>query len=254
MSDTWDFYFCRVEDRPASIFVDMGIREEVPLGDMPVVGWLLIELKAPNDDGLTTNGEHNKLIEIEGQLGRAVESCSGRATYVGRNTCNGCRDFYFYGDCESTIKSVVATTTKNLSDYRYQFGSREDQDWDVYRGFLYPDPRSKQVMGDRAVYFAVKADGDDGTVPREVRHWAYFDRKPCANDYAAASAAVGYSVENVDQVDETSGVCVVVTRVHPVDLDHISDYTLELFDLAQAHSGSYDGWETPLIKLAAGGG
>jgi hypothetical protein len=37
MSDEWDFYFCQVEDHPASIFVDLGVRQDVPiagLGDM----------------------------------------------------------------------------------------------------------------------------------------------------------------------------------------------------------------------------
>lgn len=31
MSDNWDFYFCRIEDEPASIFVDLGIHDDAPL-------------------------------------------------------------------------------------------------------------------------------------------------------------------------------------------------------------------------------
>ena len=33
MTDHWDFYFCEVDHRVASIFVDLGIVEEVPMAD-----------------------------------------------------------------------------------------------------------------------------------------------------------------------------------------------------------------------------
>lgn len=35
MSEEWDFYFCQVDDKPASIFVDLGIREQVPIAALP---------------------------------------------------------------------------------------------------------------------------------------------------------------------------------------------------------------------------
>jgi len=34
MSDSWNFYFCLVEDRKASVFVDLGIRHGRPV-DVP---------------------------------------------------------------------------------------------------------------------------------------------------------------------------------------------------------------------------
>ena len=42
MSDAWDFYLCRVDNRPASIFVDLGIRKDVPVADLGDMAWLRV--------------------------------------------------------------------------------------------------------------------------------------------------------------------------------------------------------------------
>ena len=42
MSDDWDFYFARVNDAVSSIFVDLGIRADVPLEKRPWLLWVFV--------------------------------------------------------------------------------------------------------------------------------------------------------------------------------------------------------------------
>ena len=40
MSDNWDFYFANVNEMPASLFVDLGIRNSAPDPERPWLLWV----------------------------------------------------------------------------------------------------------------------------------------------------------------------------------------------------------------------
>ena len=65
MSDDWDFYFLRVDDQPASIFVDLGIRKKAPLGSHPTMGYLEAPMRRPRQDGLSSQDEFDDLVALE---------------------------------------------------------------------------------------------------------------------------------------------------------------------------------------------
>ena len=46
LSDEWDFYFARVNDAVSSIFVDLGIRDDVPIETRPWLLWVWVQLLA----------------------------------------------------------------------------------------------------------------------------------------------------------------------------------------------------------------
>ena len=47
MTENWDFYFARVDDRPASLFVDLGAVEEAPIERLPTMAYVRVEMNAP---------------------------------------------------------------------------------------------------------------------------------------------------------------------------------------------------------------
>jgi hypothetical protein len=55
LSDEWDFYFARVNDAVSSIFVDLGIRAEVPVETRPWLQWVWVQLQAAKADGLANS-------------------------------------------------------------------------------------------------------------------------------------------------------------------------------------------------------
>jgi len=61
MSDDWDFYFCRVDDKPASIFLDLGIEKEAPVYGFSVMAYVRIRMQAKRDDGLSSPSAYTQL-------------------------------------------------------------------------------------------------------------------------------------------------------------------------------------------------
>ena len=68
MSDDWDFYFARVDGAVSSIFVDLGVKPEVPLEKRPWLLWVFVTLKSPNAEGLSTNDEAPALQALQARL------------------------------------------------------------------------------------------------------------------------------------------------------------------------------------------
>ena len=68
MSKDWDSYLCEIDGKPASVFVDMGIAEDVPLQRLPVLAWVQLPLRSPTADGLADEAESATLQAIEQAL------------------------------------------------------------------------------------------------------------------------------------------------------------------------------------------
>ena len=64
MSDDWDFYFCSVDNKPASIFVDLGIAKEAPMAEYSVMAYVRTHMQAPRDDGLSSQVEFETLKSL----------------------------------------------------------------------------------------------------------------------------------------------------------------------------------------------
>ena len=129
MSKNWDFYFCTVDHRPASIFLDLGIRDHVPIAEFEHIAWLQLFMKSPREDGLSSEEEFETLCKIEDALKDAFASSSERIMFVGRNTSDGTRDFYCYADNGTWAESILSSAMVPFASYEFDVGSRHDPHW-----------------------------------------------------------------------------------------------------------------------------
>ena len=174
MSDRWDFYFCHIEDRPASIFLDLGIVDSVPVEGFHVLVRLRLIMRSPRPDGLSSREEYEVLKEIEDRLQEAAGVPPGRSMYVGRCTSGGFRDFYFYAGDRHAAESVLSGCLAGYPGYEFEMSSREDPTWDCYRSFLSPSERERQTIENERVLRVLEREGDDHSIVRPVSHWCYF--------------------------------------------------------------------------------
>ena|SRR5882762_5593326 len=77
MSEEWDSYFCNVNDKLASIRVDLGIRSTVPDPHRPWLLWVWVYFERPRTDGLSSSDEFDKLVLLEDTLQAALEKKCG---------------------------------------------------------------------------------------------------------------------------------------------------------------------------------
>lgn len=247
MSDEWDFYFARVNGAVSSIFVDLGIRPDVPLEKRPWLLWVFVDLRAPNAEGLATNEEGPRLHELGESLDAVVSAVCG-AQLVGRITGAGRREFYFYAEEPGPLEEAVSQVRASFSEYTLECGSTLEPDWDQYLGLLYPSDTNLQRMFNRRVLEDLALRGDVHTMPRSVTHWLQFPseeaRAACRDTLLAIDFALEGEFPAEDDADALPHV-LVVTRADPVDTHTINGVTLELLRLAEEHGGRYDGWESP---------
>ena len=249
MSDEWDFYFARINDAPAAIFIDLGIRPDVPLEKRPWLLWVWTQLQAPKPDGLATNEEAARLNAI-GEALDAVVSATCGAQLVARVTGGGRREFYFYATEPGELQSAAASAMKGFPDYQYEFGSTFQPEWDQYL-MLFPSDSNLERMQNRRMLESLAEQGDVHEEPRKVEHWLYFAAESARTACRDALVGRGFSVEEESRSEEEGDeqpFQLVVSRIDKVDSHTINGVTIELARLTREHEGVYDGWDCVIMR------
>jgi hypothetical protein len=247
LSDEWDFYFAKVNDAVASIFVDLGLRADAPNEKRPWLLWVWVEMQSPRPDGLSSGGEAPTLHKIEESLNSMIPPMCG-AQLVGRITGSNRREFYFYGEEPGELETAAERAMKAFENYGFQTGSAFQPEWEQYLGLLYPSASNLQRMMNRRVLDSLAQQGDVHEQPRKVDHWLEFPSTQSRAAVRSTLEAIEFAVEGVYEEEPEAALpySLVVSRVDSVDTHTINGITLELARLAGEHGGNYDGWECPV--------
>ncbi|HZX77434.1 DUF695 domain-containing protein [Lysobacter sp.] len=246
MDRKWDFYFCHVDDKPASIYVDLHLRDQAPLAALPDRAYLSLVLRQPRPDGLSSHDEFDALKAIEDALEEHLASPT--TMYVGRNTSDGRRDYWFYVADAAAWKRQAADFMARFPDYSHEAESEPDPAWSAYLEFLYPNEQGWDFITNRQVCDSLEENGDPLTQAREIEHWAYFPDASSCEVFVARVTALGFEVRE-SWVTESAGDEVGVRLVRRDVPSHrdIHDVTVPLLRAARDAGGRYDGWETQCL-------
>ena len=240
--ENWDSYPCQVDDRPGSIFLNLDLAAEHPPFD--TMYFAAIELLEPAEHGMGSEAEAEFMGPLQDGILEGTQAAG--LCYVGRLRNNSIWQLALYGEAgrESDLERVVSEALKG-GKRRFQVGSGLDPEWSYYHGFLYPNAERWQWMQDRKVVEALARNGDAGQRPREVDHWVGFEGETSRAAFVASAKKLGFSAR--DLPEPKGGLYLAqVVREDPVLLEHIHQVVMELIDLAEQNSGTYDGWESPV--------
>ena len=246
MAENWKPYLCNVNGRIASIFVNLGLRESLPMTAKPWLLWTRVYLLTPRPDGLSDSKEAPTLYKIEDALNLAV-STACRAIPCGTITTEGRREFYFYGETKKGFRHAVQAAFKGFDGYKCDLGDQHDPQWDHYFEVLYPSEEDLQRIANMDLLDVLEEKGDVLTITREVQHWMYFRSESSRDLFRDAAAAVGYRFisESTSKGDSPFGI--VVARNQSIEQASIDHTVIELLHLSKRFDGEYDGWETPVV-------
>lgn len=150
MTDNWDSYFLQIDDKAASISVDLGARAAAPRPSLSFMAYVHLHMNSPSSDGLSSQEEFDNLVEIEDSLKtRLVDE---ETEYVGCCTNDSCLDFFFYVAQPREWGRRVNDCMNSFPAYSYGMGWREDAAWSTYLLFLYPNRSSGNRL--RSAMFA----------------------------------------------------------------------------------------------------
>jgi hypothetical protein len=241
--DAFEFFPCLIDGKPASIYVNVRFDGERPEG-ADCRYQIGIHMRDAGPHGIGTVDEAEALNAFEETA--IAELATHGLFYVGRDRCAGLWEITFYGPAghEADVRASAASI-----DRPCEVTSRLDPEWRYYAEILLPDEERLQWISDRRVVTVLREAGDNPSTPRRVDHWAYFPTAEARDAFVGAVSAYDFELESA--TDDGKGKRTFgahVYRTDPVELDHIHDVVMALFDAAEQHGGEYDGWETSIER------
>ncbi|MEO0469171.1 MAG: DUF695 domain-containing protein [Bacteroidota bacterium] len=244
----WDFYFCTIEERPASIMLDLALIESAPVADQTEFVQVAIQLNQPNEYGLTTQGEAEVLYVLEDRLAEHMAENLG-AVYVGRNTHHGSRTFYFYAKSSVDVDAVVEEVMDSFTDHRYTCEAVSDPEWTFYQQFLYPSHMEYQSILNRRVIEKLEAQGVALSESREVEHFLYFKSESSRSVFLERIKGENFQINQQYQSETNTELPfkLVLSRKDRMEPHTIDAVVMFLAQLAEECQGEYDGWGTGVV-------
>ncbi len=246
IEQNWEFYFTNIDDKPASIALNLALKDILPIKKLPILSWISVKLNNPTENGLTTDEEAEILGNLEDEMLKLISGESN--IFMGRITNNGSRDFFFYCTNNESFKNSAQKIQNNFKNYHIEIGSKEDKNWQGYLD-IYPNEMDMQSISNRDVLAQLEKNGDNLEKPREVFHWIYFKSEKERENFLNIVSKENFSVvsKNLNKKDEFK-YSLQIKRVDKVGYEFIDEYTLYLWKVAKENNGEYDGWETSVEK------
>jgi uncharacterized protein (TIGR01619 family) len=246
MTDNWKPYLCNVNGKLASVLVNLGLRDSVPIASKSWLLWVWVYFQLPRDDGLSDGKEAPTLYKIED----ALTPCLSRACHAmlcGRITTEGRREFYFYGENANGFRKAVREVLAGFEGYKFDLGEQIDSSWAQYLNVLYPSPEDLERIANMDLLDVLVKKGDILTVPREVQHWMTFPSEQSRVLFRKAAAEAGYGIARETDRDGEFPFGISVTRTQSIEQKLIDQTVIELLGLCRSFNGDYEGWETPVV-------
>lgn len=273
MCGHWNFYLCSIENNVASIFLNLSLASVAPMEGLRQLVIVRLRMLEPNSQGLTSSAEAETLNGIEETLADALaphvhlpdpdaptegDEPSPEAILVGRVTCAGYRDIYFYAVDPTSWAERVPAIMARFPAYQADVLVTNDPGWEAYLSFLFPEPRDLQGIFNRELCEQLEENGDPLTEPREIEHWLSVPSEEAKTQVIAEAEKLGFAVRSVvveeageadavsDVGEEEQGpqIRIQLVRRDVPSFEGIDEITMPLFDLAEQFGGEYDGWET----------
>ena len=246
----WEVYFCDIADRPACISVDLALEQLAPVAGLHRAFELVVALQAPDADGFPEDEKEWEVLEqIEEALVAEFEN-SLQALFVGKILHDGKRSFYFYSGQEALPDVIASNVMQQFPDYAYTTNAIEDADWSLYLDFLFPEPIDLQSIKNGRIIRLMQEQGDQEHIPRPVSHFLYFATTDDRAAFRKRAEEEGYTFvsENENEKNPEAPYSLVISRMETMASETMHTVTLELWQLAEEFNGSYDGWESQVVR------
>ncbi len=251
MPPTWkpdfDFYMTLIDDKPASIVVDLAAGAAAPVATHPVLLGIRVPMLRPRPDGLRDGDELDALADIEDRFtDKLLEEAD--ALYAGRVVHDGDTTLYYYAPAaeRQRLDDDLPAITGDPGDYEPEWWVDDDPEWKLYEELLAPGPYDAQSIWNRRLIEVFTEKGDRLSEPREVDHNAYFPSREQADRAAAALTLAGFRCDDVDEPEGEGGAWQLgFHRTDSLDDDRPDDFVGEILDIILDLDGEYDGWGAP---------
>jgi len=244
--EQWDTYMAKIDGKPGSVLVDMGLMTTAPNYKYPNLVITGPQAQKCNAQGVPDTNEIALLEEILTATGNFITGVTPKLL-TGTFTYNCQRLNYYYVKDTTGLRNALARVyARTYKDYNYAIKIKHDPEWSVYRTFLYPDEATQNWMENNKVIAAMIKRGDSVKTPREVTFNVYFDSDTARSAFEVEVTAKGYAVKRKTQSKKKRALyAIVLSKNSAIAHEEIDKETAELKETVKRHNGRYEGWEAP---------
>lgn len=240
--DPWDAYLTTIEDRPASVLVNLAWADR----EHPNLPWLhqwVLPMGDPGPAGLGSLDEARGFDALESEVTDALAEVG--FVMVGRERHDGRWKLSYYASSsrEASLREVLAEHMAPILE-RVVTGVAEDAAWSYYYEVLCPDLQQRQWIYDRDQILALREEGLEGE-RRVVEHLCYFSSESGARNFVTQAEQRGFACEIIRaEPDDPHDLpwMVRATRRDELELGELHVVTMTLLELADKLGGGYEGW------------
>ncbi|WP_457748146.1 DUF695 domain-containing protein [Sulfurimonas sp.] len=248
MQEYWEAYVKPIDGHKAMVSFNAGVADGAPHFEYMYVGFVKVKLKNSKEDGLVTQEEADDVGFIEDRL--EMESLRWRVgKYIGRIITQGEVNFIYALKLDFEWPNAVNEAMKHF-EYKYEYGSKQDIEWDVYQKLLFPTVREWQIIANHHACDNLKKQGDTLDKERAIEHKSYFTSDVKREKFKKRILKEGFKIQNQVEVpfQETTMYGVLYYRIDKPFYYDIDELTMKLIDITNMFGGNYDGWESSLVK------
>lgn len=246
MLDVWHTFPTQMGDHLAFITYNESYSNIAETDKRDYLLKIRVEIKKPTPTGMPTDAEFPALSALDEKLDDGLGKKG--AVYVGRNTTEGHRYFYYYVDFSEQLASDTIELASKNTAYKPQYAYEHDPEKGGYWDELYPTDDDRQVIEDLKVLDVLKANGDKEEMQREIFHWAYFPDMKIANSFVEWTKSNNYKFIDTGLTNDKKSAKVHFSHVGTMSLRDITSHTIAINRKAKEMKGDYDGWETSVEK------
>lgn len=248
IKQNWNFYMCRVDDKPASIRLNLALSNIAPVEDYKHRISIFIKMNNPTDDGLSSNEEYPMLCDIEDEVIDRLETLED--IFAGTVKTQGRLELYVFTKNPEKSEELCKEAFKKFPNYQWKSYIDEDREWDFYFNFLYPDVYSYHAIMNRSVIENLTNQGDNLEKEREIDHWLYFSSEENINIATKKFEELGYKILSNKKLDDEKNYPyqLNISRMDNAIYSHVNQIVWELIEIAKHLDGYYDGWGCNITK------
>lgn len=232
-------------ESPVRIDVDLSLADELPLIGKPLLLWVFIKLKEPDDAGICREPECSRLQQMREAIESALKTHVG-ARFSGSRMSDGWCELYFYARSGKGLTSIVGQILEPFDGYAFDTGSSRDEKCEHYENELYPDTLMLHQIQNRHIIEELREAGDDLDAEREVEHYLFFQLEGQAERAVRELEVSGYRLKDVVEEEGEYAHGRIVVRVQDVTEARMMETVEELLETVIKEHGIYEGWSTVL--------
>lgn len=240
----WENYVVSLNGRPVSINVDLGFAAIAPVKEDSFVIILRVKLNEPDANGMPFSSEEQRLILMEDGMVELLARQSG-ASFAGRFTQRGIREFYFYAPDTIGFRRAVNQAMQPFSGHEWLSQAKKDGRWENYFSVLYPGKIDMLRIQSRRNIELIARTTSLKNRPMALDYFFRFQNADRRTYFLRSPEINGFEIIDLPDKnrDGSQGLEMTLRRKDIPDFPWIETHIVPMFYLAQKKGGEFLGWQ-----------